>query len=215
METLIKNFKQVLVDFLFPRKPLDITAENLCQSAKRVENWDEKDTVVLFDYHDTLPKKLIWELKYKNNDQAAKILAEAMYAEMLLQLGDWLAFENFEKPILIPTPISKEKLQSRGYNQIEMLISEILKLDTEGNLTSEFEVVKKKKDTLDQSSLKTKSDRMKNLKDAFRVSTPSKIKGRNIILIDDVVTTGSTIKEIKKVLKKSGAKKVKAFVVAH
>lgn len=215
METLIKNFKQVLIDFLFPRKPLDITAENLCQGAKRVENWDEKDTIVLFDYHDTLPKKLIWELKYKNNGQAAKILAEAMYAEMLLQLGDWLAFENFEKPILIPTPISKEKLQSRGYNQIEMLINEILKLDTEGNLTSEFEVVKKKKDTLDQSSLKTKADRMKNLRDCFKVSNPSKIKGRNIILIDDVVTTGSTIKEIKKVLKKSGAKKVKAFVVAH
>jgi len=215
VETLIKNFKQVLIDFLFPRKPLDITAENLCQGAKRVENWDEKDTIVLFDYHDTLPKKLIWELKYKNNGQAAKILAEAMYAEMLLQLGDWLAFENFEKPILIPTPISKEKLQSRGYNQIEMLINEILKLDTEGNLTSEFEVVKKKKDTLDQSSLKTKADRMKNLRDCFKVSNPSKIKGRNIILIDDVVTTGSTIKEIKKVLKKSGAKKVKAFVVAH
>ena len=80
METLIKNFKQTFTDFLFPRKPLDITAETLNQTARKAESWNDKDIVAIFDYHDKLPKRLIWELKYKNNIQAAKILAEVMYA---------------------------------------------------------------------------------------------------------------------------------------
>ena len=57
--------------------------------------------------------------------------------------------------------------------------------------------------------------RLNNLKDCFFIKNPGLVKGRNIIIFDDVVTTGATIKEARKTLKSAGAKKVIAFTLAH
>lgn len=216
MEIIIKNIKQTFLDLLFPHsKILDNINTEVIREIKKPENWDDSDTIVLFDYKDKNAKKLIWELKYKNNLSAAKILAEAMHGEILENLHDWSAFDNFQNPILLPVPLSKKKLLKRGYNQTEILAKEIIERDGGKNLETSSNILKKIKETKDQSSLKTKIARSNNLKDCFKVTNPEKIKGRSVILIDDVITTGATLREIKKVLKKSGAKKIKALVVAH
>jgi predicted amidophosphoribosyltransferase len=63
--------------------------------------------------------------------------------------------------------------------------------------------------------MKNRSERLRNPKDSFRILYPEKIAGREILLLDDVVTTGATLREAKRVLKSAGAKKVHCFALAH
>jgi len=213
---ILQKIKKILIDFLFPqKKPTELSVDKIIEELKKPEGLEDPDIIVLSDYKQTLAKKLVWELKYKNNEHSAKILSEIMYAEIIGYLNDWVIFEDFKDPILIPVPLSKEKLEKRGYNQTEILVRQITLLDQGKNLNSELGAIIKIKDTPEQSSLKTKAQRLKNLKGCFKVVSPEKIKNRNIIIVDDVITTGATIKEIRKILKKAGARKIKALVVAH
>jgi predicted amidophosphoribosyltransferase len=76
-------------------------------------------------------------------------------------------------------------------------------------------IVIKKLDTIQQARVSDRTKRLRNLKGAFEIPNPSLLKGKTVIVIDDVITTGGTINEIIKAIKKSGAKKVSAFAVAH
>lgn len=76
-------------------------------------------------------------------------------------------------------------------------------------------VLYKTQDTPSQVSIKDREKRLNNIKGSFAVKNPELIKDRNIILIDDVSTTGATVTEAKKVLREAGAKKVIGVVVAR
>jgi len=73
----------------------------------------------------------------------------------------------------------------------------------------------KPKETEHQARIRDRRERLKNIAGSFAVKNNEKIKGKNIILIDDILTTGATLSEAKKVLKQAGARKVIAFTVAH
>ena len=73
----------------------------------------------------------------------------------------------------------------------------------------------KVKHTKPQSLMKNKIERLKNQKNAFKLRREEKILNKNIILFDDIYTTGATVNEIKNLLLKSGAKNVKIIVLAH
>ena len=77
------------------------------------------------------------------------------------------------------------------------------------------DILLKTKDTESQVNIKNRKLRMKNLDGVFAVSGAERIKGRDVILLDDVITTGSTIKEAAKTLKEAGAKKIIALAFAH
>jgi competence protein ComFC len=106
-------------------------------------------------------------------------------------------------------------LRERGFNQAQLLAEEISKLDGGTNFGLEKDVLKRPKDSEHQAHIKDKKGRLKNASGAFAVNNIESVKGKNIILIDDVVTTGATLHEAKRVLRQAGAKKVVAFTVAH
>ena len=81
--------------------------------------------------------------------------------------------------------------------------------------TNDFNILIKIKETEHQANIKERKDRLKNLSGSFSVKNAEMIKSRNIILIDDVITTGATLSEARKTLKQFGAKKIIAFTVAH
>jgi predicted amidophosphoribosyltransferase len=82
-------------------------------------------------------------------------------------------------------------------------------------LSSEKKNNLKKRHRKPQSSIKSRQERVKNQKNAYKLNYPKKIKDKNIILFDDIYTTGATVNEIKKILKKAGAKNIKIIVLAH
>ena len=222
----MKNFAQkwtvAILDFLFPQSQKEkelnsLTTEGFIVRAERkIDNSDLESEQIfpIFDYKDELVRTAVWALKYHKNNHVAKILGEIMQDEILATVSDLATWSNFTEPILIPIPISKERLRERGYNQCELLAKNIL-ANSDGFLTLDEKVLRKIKDTGSQTSRKNKKERIENLKGCFAVGHPEKIKNKNIILLDDVVTTGSTLREARKALLKSGARKVIAIVVAH
>ena len=112
--------------------------------------------------------------------------------------------------IIIPVPMYKNKLSVRGYNQSALGARKIAK---ETKIIFGKSILAKIKDTKKQSTL-TKEDRVNNIKDAFYIRNSNIIKGKNIILFDDIYTTGSTVNECSKVIKEAGAKSVFVITIA-
>jgi competence protein ComFC len=172
----------------------------------------------IFDYRHIPIKKSIWLLKYKGKKRLAHIFAEILYEKIIEELSDLSVLNNFRKPLLIPIPLSKKRYRERGYNQSELICQELIKIN---NLRDSIDwkleknILIKVKETEHQVNVSDRRNRLKNLFDSFSIKNGELIKGKNIILIDDVLTTGATLNEAKKILKRYGARKVIAFTIAH
>ncbi len=110
--------------------------------------------------------------------------------------------------VIIPVPLYKSDKRERGFNQAELIAKEVGRI-TKTNVSTD--IVEKIRKTNPQKTLK-KRERKVNLKNAFDVKLSDKIKGKCILLVDDVCTTGSTLTEITELLRKSGAAEVHCAV---
>lgn len=110
--------------------------------------------------------------------------------------------------MIIPVPLFWWKYLKRGYNQAALLVDNI---SLEANITNS-KVLKRIKHTKSQTKL-SENARIKNILNAFQVKKNG-IQGKRVILVDDVMTTGVTINECAKVLKRAGANKVYSCVAA-
>lgn len=107
----------------------------------------------------------------------------------------------FTPQAVIPVPLHKKRLRKRGFNQALLLAREVARhLGARVDYTN----LRRLRDTAQQVKLKTEA-RKENVKGAFALKRPGDVKGRAVLLIDDVYTTGATIMECSKVLKKAGA----------
>jgi competence protein ComFC len=212
---------KTILDIVFPNYCLICSkkGQDLCGACLNKAQISEKEvdqyTYPLYDYRDIIIKKSIWNLKYKNKKGLASIFAQILYPKILEELADLGSLENFKNPIIIPIPLSNKRLKERGYNQSLLITEELARIDKNKSFILLKNILFKKKDTTHQAHIKNKKERLENLIGTFHVENISLIKNKNIILIDDVVTTGATIKEAKKELKKNGARKIIAFTVAH
>lgn len=152
-----------------------------------------------FEYDGKI-KVCLQNLKFHEITGNAPWLAEQMSESIKT------AFPEVMFDICTCVPLTRKRLNERGYNQSALLCkhtARYLEIPYDNNLLT------KTRNTFDQHELK-KKDRIKNLKGAFSL-TPKKadeIKGKTVLLIDDIKTTGTTLKECRKVLLKAGAKDV-------
>jgi len=112
---------------------------------------------------------------------------------------------------IIPIPLSKTKLREREFNQALILSSCI---GSEFNKKVLADKLLRHKDTKTQTDLKD-DERFLNVRDAFGVTEQSCIKGKNILLIDDVLTTGATCSQASLALKNAGANSVYVLTLAN
>lgn len=174
-----------------------------------------KNCLACLNYKNKIVRDAIWSLKFKNNTQIAEVFAEIIYDNLIEELAELKISHNFDKPLLITIPITRNKRVSRGYNQCELIALAMTKLDNNNFFEYRKNILKKTKNTLPQSRTKNKEDRAKNLENCFKVAMPKLIKNRNIILLDDVITTGATMKEAEKEIKKHSPKKIIWVALAH
>lgn len=152
---------------------------------------------------------LIHRLKYSDDVLLALDLAFLMYrAWHLLQIEmDW---DEEESLCFIPVPLHKKRLYERGFNQAEILakhLARIVRVPISNNLLI------REKNTLSQQKL-SKINRAKNVKGAFSASKEDMLSGKQVILIDDVCTSGATLTECAKAALIGGAHSVCAITVA-
>ena len=157
-------------------------------------------------FYEGLIKNSIHDLKYKRVRDIAGELSDL--------LADYLVKYKVITPkdaVIIPIPLHKNRRRERGFNQAELIgyrLSERIGVSLEKN------VLIKTKNTKSQVELSAEA-RRENLAGVFAVKNQEKILNRNIILLDDVKTTGSTLEEAAGVLKSAGAKRIWAVTVAH
>ncbi len=217
----LKTFGAYCLDFIFPKSDTIFELESmpigeLLKKLPPAREIEDERLVVLFDYKDENVRSMIWELKYKGNRKIGSRFAEILLDILRHELAERALFEKFINPILIPMPISNQRRRERGWNQTEILCEEMLKLEPENLFTYTPSLLIKLVHTDSQARTHaTKRERLENLNNSMSVCESEKIRGRCIILLDDVTTSGSTFKEANRALKEVGAKKILFVALAH
>jgi len=156
-------------------------------------------------------KKLIFSFKYKPYlTDLSKVLSDLFYEGLIQNEGFNRELQNSNSWFFVPIPLYSSKLKKRGYNQAEILAKELGK---RFNLKTQ-NLLKRVKNTKTQVGLKVE-ERKTNIKGAFSIIHNSKFIIQNVMLVDDVVTTGSTLLECANVLKRNGAKRVIGLTLAR
>ncbi len=161
------------------------------------------EQLYFFNYHGRIRRKII---QYKFSE---KSFLYKMFLKIILKNKKTYRFSK-KYDIIISVPISKKRLGKRGYNQSELIARELAK-----NLNIKYEknVLIKLKDNKTQSTL-GKKQRQENVKNVYEVKNEGIIKNKNIIIFDDIFTTGSTVNECSKILKQNGAKYIGIITIA-
>jgi ComF family protein len=214
----LKNLIQTIGNIIMPQSE-EASLVNQLSSGQIFEKSKKfpqisKDEISIFDYKDPLVKNIIWQIKYKNNKDATKKIAEICH-DFFVDIASESVFNGeFEKLIVVPIPISKTRKNERGFNQCEVILESVKRLDNDEILEIETNNLIKLNNTENQTHL-TKSERENNLRGSFKIVDPSKFNNKIIIIFDDIITTGSTMKEAETLLKKCKPKRIIKFSVAH
>ena len=139
-----------------------------------------------------IPQKLVRLLKFHKKKFLAKTISKLMYKYLNSLNFDISDYE------IICVPLHKKKQKKRGFNQCELISLELSKMI---NLPCNFNLIKRIKNTKSMYNLK-KPERIENLKDAFEVDK-KEFHNKKLLIIDDIITTGTTLSEIIKELKKN------------
>lgn len=210
-----------LLDFLFPQSAFENKLANLSSADIRnmVEasvSREEKPWSAALFYRTPFVRKLIWTLKYKGNTDAARLCGELLYECMLDDAVEILQFskDREQKIILVPIPLSRQRLQERGFNQCDLVCKKVMQCDEGQVFLMHPQALMRKRHTQSQTVQKDKTARIKNMKNAF-VANRSLVSNAIVFLVDDVVTTGTTLHEAAKTLRAAGARKVRCYAIAH
>ncbi len=216
-----KKIKNFILGVLFPSKCIgcelkdEILCNNCVQKIKLTERETENNILAVFDYRDEIIKKAIWELKYHHKKYVGEKLGKLLYEFLIEDISDLKTIVPGRSIYVIPVPISNKKTKYRGYNQSTSIAKGFCSQSGIGIFELKDKIIFKKIDTIAQAKITNRKRRLENVHGVFDIKDKEIVKGRTIIVIDDVTTTGGTINEIIKILKKSGAKKVLGFAVAH
>ena len=204
---IIKIVPEALLDIIYPYENKCIICGvegflGICSKCRSdIKRVNQQEEIMAYGYYGGVLKKLILNLKYHKSFIAGKVLAD-----LLCQI-------IIEKELSIDSicyvPISKASLKKIGFNQCSVLaknISSILDIPV-------IDCLVKIKETKEQKLL-GKEERVKNILGAFEVKNKEKLFKKNILLIDDVYTTGATINECKKNIEKCNINKIYLLTIA-
>lgn len=187
--------------------PTEETPENFSDLPRAGTDTLPAHTAALFAYRDEKVKLLVWEIKYYKNEtitvEVGKILADRI---------THLFESSSERIYVVPVPLTERRLRERGYNHTELIAKAALEFLPAKKFVLANDVVVKVRHTPKQASVADRSERLQNMRDAFAIK--GKIPGKNFLIIDDVITTGATIQEVRKILEQAGARTF-AISIAH
>jgi ComF family protein len=179
-----------------PRCGIPATAiEGPCGRCRTGETiFDYARSAVFFN--DTA-RELVHHLKYAGRVSLARPIGRI--------LGQTIKEHDFSAAVVIPVPLHRKRERERGFNQAQLIAKALpLPVDTS--------ILRRRKNTVTQTGL-SRSERSRNLAGAFEVF--GNLKGQTVLVIDDVLTTGATMNEIAKTLKRAGANRVEVVTFAR
>jgi competence protein ComFC len=212
--SLIKILFSTIVEALFPlsqaeKELLTYTPRDAYEMLPKSPKVADSFTQAVFAYGDERVQKLIWNIKYKKSIHAVSIGAYALLERLR-------AMNLPTSTIIIPIPITPKRRRERGYNQCELIVDEIRALDTSHIFHYRNDLLLRTHHSSRQT-LKDRAHRLESAKGIF--SLHKKVfevpTDTTIIIIDDVITTGSTMQEALETFKEAGFQKVTGIALAH
>ena len=158
----------------------------------------------LFKYKNEI-RNLILDYKFRDKSYLYELFAK------IITKNEKICGILEKYDIIISVPIHKKRKKQRGYNQSELIARQISK--NIANLQLENKAFIKIKNNKPQSTL-NKKQRKQNVKNVYKLENKGKIENKNIVLFDDIYTTGNTANEIAKILKQNGANKILVLTIA-
>ncbi len=218
-----------IFDFILPRfcpacqKKLSLTEKLICEDCGNTfVHTDEQllrfeyerkfsESKIISDFFPLLVfekvsplQHVIHQIKYQKKFLLAVELGKMLGNSLLKNKPEW------KVDIVLPVPLHSLKKAERGFNQSFYIAKGINKVT---NLPVSQSILKRKRYTESQTQ-KNLIERAENMSEAFTVKRPDKVVGKNVLLIDDVITTGATIRECGKILKECGAANIYAASIA-
>ena len=176
----------------------------MCRPCRMVPPGFER--AVAFAAFDDELREMIHLLKYERLRTVAEVLGWQLAEAMKMQRSSLP-----EGAVVVAVPLFPAKLRQRGYNQAELLaaaaVKSLRRSDPEWKLSEEHGALARVKDTQSQYML-TPSGRRRNLEGAFQVMKPEAVTGRDVLLIDDIYTSGATSRACTAALKRAAARRV-------
>ena len=178
--------------------------QKLVCNIDKYENKFFSEHLYLFKYEENIRRSI---LEYKFNDKA---YLYKTFSKIIIKNEKICGFLK-KYDIIIPVPIHKKRFNVRGYNQSELIAKEIAK--NIKNIKFENNILFKIQNTNPQSTL-NKLDRSINAQNAYSIKNSERLKNKNILLLDDIYTTGSTVNECSRILKLNNAKDIGIITLA-
>jgi ComF family protein len=155
--------------------------------------------------YDSALLKAIQRFKYQGSLHVGEALGSLMASH------SYPAFDMTEYDVIMPVPLHVGRLRERGFNQSLLLARVIAR---KFPVEIDFMTLRRAVDTAPQTGLR-KEDRAANVRGAFELGDRARVKGKKVLIIDDVYTTGSTVRECARILLKGGARSVGVLTLAR
>jgi ComF family protein len=186
-----------------------IAGEPRCGLCRRIEPAFAR--AAAYGSYESGLRELIHLLKYGGVRPAGNVLGRMLAEAIAMLEPDFPA----DSVVVIPVPLHRTKLRQRGFNQAELIARAALKIrQPGGRLRLCVGVLERRRETASQIGL-TSHQRRENLRGAFGVAQAEAVKGREVLLVDDVYTTGATVSECAQVLRRAGAIRIWVATVAR
>lgn len=227
----MKNFFSPFLDFFFPRyccmceRRLALTEKEICATCLRTLNRIEYEggevhsvierlfwgripivrAASMFQYEGEQTRRILHNIKYFDRPEAATVLARVFAREN----ADTDFFDGID--FIIPLPLAKKKKRQRGYNQTDYIAKG---LSVQTGIPVADDVAIRAVNNPTQTHL-DHEQRKENVKNIFRLVNPQKIQGHHVLIVDDVITTGSTILSFSEEIAKAPSVSISIFSLAY
>jgi ComF family protein len=233
-DVCLRTFLGNIFNIIFPLRSgvdfIEVSPENIFETLPRSKNLsgataliDKRKTLAVLAYKDRTTRALVWNIKFKRNRHAIACAGYILYRTLMEIITEKNSAAS--SCIIIPMPISAARRRERGYNQCELMAEAVLRCDIRGIFEMRTDILIKIKNVKKQT-FKNRQERLVNAEKIFKVTTPQTplspqnnltgdIKKRMIFLLDDVVTTGSTMQAAMDCLHQAGFENVHGISLAH
>lgn len=216
----LNKCKQIVTDLLFLFVGKDdsrlVTLQSISTSSWKNIASPTRTTdsyFYIFNYDNKLVKDALYYIKNKKEQMLLETFGLILSDYLLEELGERYLLDEIESPVLIEIPTEKDRQGKRGYNPSKLIAEE---LSRQSGIAYVPNVLQKIIRTEPQKSLQ-RNKRLTNMRGSMSVSKNigDRIKNNFIIVVDDITTTGATLEEAKRALKKHGVKKMLCVALAH
>lgn len=210
----------VLLDLLFPTpKKLriydTIHVDVLARTSIRTLVDASVPVLAPLPYDHALVSGAVHAAKYYGHERSAMLLGTVLAPFVAEELAERRMFGTYHTVLVVPLPLHKSRERERGYNQATRIARALCTSLADDGLVLASDVLTRVKHTAPQARQTSRAARKENVAGAFAVVDSRTVAGRDVLLLDDVVTTGATLAAAREVLLNAGAREVFCVCVAH